>query len=151
MKRFLAIVLTIVLSLAFAAPVAADAPGGPPVSVTGPIDFFEVIGGIPISIVGVGSFTAHIVKLDTSGENPAIEESWFRVAQFTGVISVFGLPPIPYEIADVRITVHAGTQPSQPIFTVRSSEPFLLPLPPPFGPGPFTMVQMVGGEIIFAK
>jgi hypothetical protein len=158
MKKLLTIVSIVAVSLAFAAPVAAatpDAPGGPPESYTGLISFSEIIGGIPISVVGWGSYTGHIVKLDTPGNNPATEESWFKVTDFSGSIFI-GPFETPYTItsARVKITVHAGTQGKQPVITLRSSVPIAVPAPynAIYGLfGTYRVIQMVDGAIIHAN
>ncbi len=172
MKKALITVLALVLALGMIIPLAAPAAAADSpqrwISVTnGPITFTENIGGVQITVCGgaapvpplfiptpnllvpaSGTFVGHIVKPTT---NKATEESWFEVTQFTGYI-ILGSAPFYFNFAgDIKVNIHNGTQPNQPIITLRSADPVPLFVPDILPAGLYQNIQMMGWKVVHAK
>ncbi len=152
MKKTLAVIaLVIILALSFSSSVFADkGNGNPPVSETGPISLSppENIGGVLVGVEGTGTLTMHINK-PPSGH--ALEESWFEVTSFTGVVTLNGLP-LNVSASNVKVNIHNGTMAHQPIITIRFAEPTPLSIPGILNPGLYSIIQMLGwGNIIHAS
>jgi hypothetical protein len=150
-RKILAVIgLVALLCLAVGGPVAAAPAGGPPFTGSGAILLNENIGGMLIQISGspvynplvpaFGTFTGHIVRPD----GKSTEDSWFEVTEFSGYI-IINSAPIPCNlVGDLKVIIHNGGQPNQPIISIRSSDPIFVPGLSQLPTDLYSNVQMLG-------
>jgi hypothetical protein len=153
-KMLITVFLAICLILAFAIPASAAKPITKTYTNEIILDETIVVAGVavPIYVFGNGTITNHVVKTPA-----ASEESWFKISSFSGYMFIGPYGPQPMAFADVEVHFHSGNGTGQqPLITIRSSTAFAVPAPfnVQFGllnPNGYTMIQMVGGKIIYAK